>query len=205
METEIDFIFLGSKITADGDCSHEIKRCLLLRKQRHHFANKGPSSQSYGFSNSHIWMWELDCEESWALKNWCFWTVLLKKILESSLDSKEIKSVNPQGKSVLNIHWKGWCWSWNSNTLATWCEELTLGKDPDAGKDWRQEEKGVTEDETVGWHHRLDGHESEQAPGAGDGQGGLVCCSPWGRKESDMTEQLSWLTHLCIWSYFHDS
>ena len=108
MKTVTDFISGGSKITADGDCSHEIKRCLLLGrkamvnldsilKQRHYFANKGPSSQSYGFSISHGWMWELDHKEGWALKNWCFWTVVLKKILESPLDSKEIKPVHPKG------------------------------------------------------------------------------------------------------------
>ena len=97
-----------------------------------------------------------------------------------------------QSKSIVNVHWKDWCWSWNSNTLATWCEELTHWKDPDAGKDWRQEEKGMTEDEMVGWHHRLDGHEFEQAPGLGDGQGSLACCSPWDGKESDMRKRLSW-------------
>ena len=104
-----DFIFSGSKITADGDCSHEIKRCLLLGKKsmtnldsilkswdRYHFANKSPYSQSYSFSNSHVWMWELDHKEGWASKNWCFWTVVLKT-LESPLDCKEIKPVNPKG------------------------------------------------------------------------------------------------------------
>jgi len=88
-----------------------------------YFANKGPSSQSYGFSSSHVWMWELDCKESWAWKNWCFWTVVLEKTLESPLGCKEIQS-------VLNIHWKDWCWSWNANTLATWCEDLTDWKRP---------------------------------------------------------------------------
>ena len=104
METVRDFIFGGSKITADGDYSHEIKRRLLLgrkamhvKKQRHYFANEGPSSQSYGFSSSHVWMWELDYKESWAPKNWCFWTVVLDKTLESPLDSKEIKPFNPKG------------------------------------------------------------------------------------------------------------
>ena len=97
-----------------------------------------------------------------------------------------------QRKSVLNIHWKDWCWSWNSNTLATWWEEQTHWKRPWAGKDWRQEEKGMTEDEMVGWHHRLDGHEFEQAPGAGDGQGGLECCSPWCHKEWNTTKGLNW-------------
>ena len=99
METVTDFIFLGSKITADGDCSHEIKRRLLLftQKQRHHFANKGPSSQGYGFSSGHVWMWALDYKENWAPKNWCFRTVVLEKTLESPLDCKEIQPVHPKG------------------------------------------------------------------------------------------------------------
>ena len=109
METGTDFILGGSKITADGDCSHEIKRRLLLgrkvmtnldrilKKRRHYFANKSPSSQSYCFSSGHVWMWELDCKESWALKNWCFWTVVLEKTLESPLDCKEIKRVRTKG------------------------------------------------------------------------------------------------------------
>ena len=105
VETVADFIFLGSKITADGDCSHEIKRCLLLgrkvvtnlEKQRHYFANKGPSSQGYGFSSGHVWMWELDCKEGWAPKNWCFWTVVLEKTLASPLDCKEIQPVHSEG------------------------------------------------------------------------------------------------------------
>ena len=99
-----------------------------IKKQRHYFANKYPSSQSYGFASSHVWMWELDYKESWAPKNWCFWTVVLQKTVESPLDYKEIQLVYP--KSVLNIHWKDWCWSWNSNTLATWCEEPTHLKRP---------------------------------------------------------------------------
>ena len=99
-----------------------------IKKQKHYFANKGPRSQSYGFSSSRIWIWELDYKESWAPKNWCFWTVVWEKTLESPLDCKEIQPVNP--KSVLNIHWKDWCWSWNSHTLATWLEELTHLKRP---------------------------------------------------------------------------
>ena len=109
METVTDFIFLGSKTTGDGDCSHEIKRRLLLgrkamtnldsvlRKQKHYFADKVPSNQSYGFSSSHVWMWELDHKEGWALKNWCFWIVVLEKTLKSPLNCKEIKPVNPKG------------------------------------------------------------------------------------------------------------
>ena len=95
-----------------------------IQKQKHYFANKGPSSQGYGFSSSHVWMWELDCEESWAPKNWCFWTVVLEKILESPLDCKEIQPVHPKGDQSW-VFWEAWCWSWNSSTLATSCEELT--------------------------------------------------------------------------------
>ena len=94
---------------------------------------------------------------------------------------------------MLNIYWKDWCLSWNSNTLVTWCKELTHWKNPDAGKDWRREEKGTTEDEMVRWHHWLDEHEFEEAPGVGDGQGSPACCSPWSRKESDTTEQPNWM------------
>ena len=145
-------------------------------KKQEYFANKGSSSQSYGFSSGCVWMWELNHKEGWALKNWCFQTVVLERTLESPLDSN----------STLNFHWKDWCWSWSSNTLATWCKGgLFIRKDPDAGKDWRHEEKGTTEDEKVGWldgwmagwHHWLDGHESEQTPGVRDGQGGLACCT----------------------------
>ena len=100
-----------------------------IKKQRHYFANKCLSSQSYGFSSSHVWMWELmwelDYKESWEPKNWCFWTVVLEKTLESPLDCKEIQPVHPK---VLSVHWKDWCWSWKSKTLATWCEELTHWK-----------------------------------------------------------------------------
>ena len=198
-----DFILGGSKITADGDCSHEIKTLAPWKKsynqprqhtknQRHYFANKGLSSQSYNFSSSHVWMWELDCKESWAQRNWCFWTVVLEKTLESPLDCKEIKPVNPKINQF-------WIFIWRTNaepeTSILWppdAKNWLIWKDPDAGKDWRYEEKGVTEDEITGWHHQHNGHEFEQAPGAGDGQGSLACCSPWGRKELDMTEWLNW-------------
>ena len=200
METVKDFIFLGSKITAVGDCSHEIKRCLLLgrkamtnlelvKKQRHYFADKGPSSQSYGFSNSHEWMWELDHKEGWAPNNWCFWTVVLEKTLESPLNCKEIKPVNPKGNQP-------WIFIGRIDAEAPilWPPDVKsqlIWKDPDAGKDWRQEEKGTTEDERVGWHHQCNGHEFEQAPGDGEEQGNLACCSPWGLKESDTAKQLN--------------
>ena len=141
-----------------------------------------------------FWMWsfQLNHKESWVLKNWCFWTVVLKKTLESPLDSKVIKPVNPKGNQL-------WIFIARTNAEAetpilwppdvkSWLTE----KVPDAGKYWRQEEKGTTEDDMVGWHHWLDGPEFEQAPGVDDGQGILVCCSPWGCKELDMTEQLNW-------------
>ena len=154
-----------------------------IKKQRHHFADKGRFSQSYCFSSSHVWMWELDYKESWAPKNWCFWTVVLEKTLESPLDYKEIQPVHPKGN-------QSWIFIGRTDVEAEtpilWppdARSWLIWKDPDAGKDWRQEEKGMTEDEMVGWHHRLDGHEFEQALGVSAGQGGLACCSPRGRKE----------------------
>ena len=199
METVMDFIFLGSKITVDGDCSHEIKTpapwkksydkpTRHIKKQRHHFADQGLSNQSYGFSRSCVWLWELDRKEGWALKNWCFRTVVLEKTLKNPLDSKEIKPVNFKGLEglFLNIHWKDWCWNWNSNTLATWCKELTHWKRPWC---WERLRAGG-EGDKVGWHHWLNECELEQTPGDSEGQGSLVCFSPWGRKESDTTEGL---------------
>jgi len=163
-----------------------------IQKQRHCFANKGLSSQSYGFFSSNVWMWELDHKESWEPKNWCFLTVMLEKTLESLLDCKEIKPVNPQVN-------QSWIFIGRMDAEAEipvlWPPDVKnwlIRKDPDAGKDWRQEEKGTTEDEMVGWHHRLDGHEFEQALGAGDGQGSLACCSPWVFKKSDKTKWLNW-------------
>ena len=123
-----------------------------IKKQRHYFSNKGPSSKSYGFSSGHIWMWELDCKESWAPKNWCFWTVVLEKTLESPLDCKEIQPVHPKGnQSWMFIGRTGA----EAETPILWPldgKNSLVGKAPDAGKDWRQEEKGMTEDETIGWH-----------------------------------------------------
>ena len=121
-------------IWATRESHDKPKQC--IKKQRHHFANKGPYSQSHGFSSHHVGMWELDHKEGWALKNWCFWTEVLEKTLESSLDIKEIKSINLKGNQPFNIHWKDWCWSWSSNAFATW------SKDPEAGKDWRQGNRG---------------------------------------------------------------
>ena len=137
-------------------------------------------------------MWELDCEESWAPKNWCFWTVVLEKTLESPLNCKEIQPVHPKGDQPWVSIGKT---DVEAKTPILWpphSKSWLIWKDPDAGKDWRQEEKGTTEDEMVWWHHRLDGHESEWTPGVGDGQGGLVYCVSWGHKESDNTEQVNW-------------
>ena len=143
--------------------------------------------QSYGFSSSGVWMWELDCEVSWAPKNWCFWTVVLDKTLESPLYSKEIKPVNPKGN-------QSWVFTGRTDAeaeaLILWSPDAKswlIRKDPDAGKDWRQEEKWMIEDEMIGWHHWLDGHESEQTLGNSEGQGSLACCTSWGHKESDRT------------------
>ena len=166
METVRDFIFLGSKITADGDYSHEIKRHLLLgsKAMRNLYSilksraitllTKVHYSQDIIFPSS--WMWELDHKESWAQKNWCFQTVVLEKAVESPLGTSE-------GKSRL------------------------FGKDPDAGKDWGQGEKGITEDKIVAWFHWLNRHEFEQTLRDSEGQGTLECCSSWDLKESNTT------------------
>ena len=132
-----------------------------IQKQRHYFADQGPSNQGYGFSSGHVWMWELDSKESWVLNNWCFWTVVLEKTRESPLDCKEIQPVHPKGD-------QSWVFIGRTDaeaeTPVLWpshAKSWLIGKDPDAGKDWKQEEKGMTEDEMVGWHHQLNGHEFE--------------------------------------------
>ena len=174
VETVRDFIFLGSKITADGDCSHEIKTIApwkksydkprqCIKKQKHHFADKGSYSQSYSFSISHVQMWELDHKEGWGPKNWCFQTVVLEKTLESPLDCKEItshqsilKEVNPE-YSLEGLMLK-------AESPVLWLPDANnwlIGKDSDSVKDWRQEEKGTTEDKMIRWHYRPDGHEFE--------------------------------------------
>ena len=162
-----------------------------IKKQRHYFANKGLYSQNYGFSSSHVWMWELDYKESSVKKNWCFWTVVLEKTLESPLDCKETKPVNPKGN-------QSWIFIKRTDAEAEapilWppdAKSWLIRKDPDAGKDWRLEEKGTREDKMVGWQHWLNGHEFEQGLGDGEGQGSLTCCSPLGHKESDATEWLN--------------
>ena len=135
-------------------------------------------------------MWELGYKESWVPKNWCFWTVVLEKTLESPLGCKEIQPVHPKRNQT-------WIYTGRTDAeaLILWppdAKSWLTGKDPDAWKNWRQEEKGTTEDEMVGWHHPLNGHEFEWTPGVGDGQGDLACCSSWGHKESDTTEWLDW-------------
>ena len=175
-----------------------------ILKKRHHFAYKGPYSQSYGFSRSHIQMWELDHKEGWAPKNWCFQTVVIQKTLESPLDCKDIKPVNTKENQPWIFIGKidseaeaPILWPPDENSWLT-------GKDLDAGKDWGQEEKGVTEDEMTGWHNGLNGHESEQTLGDSEGQGSLACCSPWSHKESDMTEWLNDNHHLCMYVLLFD-
>ena len=170
-----------------------------IKKQRHYFDNKDSSSQSYGSSSSHVWMW--------VPQDWYFWTVVLEKILEGPLDCKEVQPVHPIGN-------QSWIFTGRTDAKAEtpilWPPEgknWLIGKDPDAGKDGKREEKGMTEDEMVGWHHRLNGHEFEQALRDGEGQGSLACCSRWGHKESDTTEWLNsnssffWLSSIRIKSY----
>ena len=147
-------------------------------------------------------MWELDYKESWGPKNWCFWTVGLEKTLESPLDYKEIQPIHPKGT-------ESWIFTGRTDveaeTLILWpphAKSWLIWKDSDAGKDWGQEEKGTTEDEMVGWHHRLNGHGFGWTPGVSNGQGGLACCSPWGHKESDTTEQPNWLISETLFSNF---
>ena len=205
MEKVRDLIFLGSKITADGDYSHEIKRCLLLeRKTMTNLDSILENRDITLLTKAHlvkvmvfpvIMYGYASWKESWGLKNWCFWTVVLEKILESLLDCKEIQTVNPKGN-------QSWIFIGRADaeveTPILWPldeENWLIWKDPDAGKDWRQE-KGMTEDEMAGWHHWLDGHGFEWPLGVGDGQGGLACCNSWGRKELDTNEWLNWLTDL---------
>ena len=171
-----------------------------IKRQRHYFANKGPSSQGYGFSSGHVWMWELDYKESWAPKNWCFWTLVLEKTLENPLDCKEIQPVHPKGN-------QSWIFIGRTHAEAEtpilWppdAKNWLIWKDPDAGEDWRREEKGTTEDEMAGWHHWLWVWVSSGSwrwigkPG--------VLCGPWGHKELDMTERLNWneLRNVAVWT-----
>ena len=160
-----------------------------IKKQRHYFADKGPSSQSYGFSSSPTWMWELDYKESWTVKNWCFWTVVLEKTLESPLDCRAIKPVSPKGNQSWIVFGRT---DAEAEAPILWpsdAKSQLIGKDP--GNDWRREKKGTTEAEMVGWYHWLNGHESKWTLGDNEGQGSLACCSQWRHKESDTTEWLN--------------
>ena len=177
-------IFLVSIITADGDCSHEIKRCLLLGRQA--MTNLDiilksrditlPTKVHLWFFSGHVWMWALGCKESWVQKNWCFWTVVMEKTLESPLDCKEMQLVHPKrnqswvfiGRTDVEAE-TAILWPPDAKSRFRW-------KDSDAGKDWGQKEKGTTDEEMVGWHHRVNRHEFGWTLGVGDGQGGLACC-----------------------------
>ena len=164
-------------------------------KQRHYFANKGPSSQGYGFSSSHVWMWELGYKESWALTNWCFWTVVLEKTLESPLDCKDIQPVHPKGN-------QSWVFIGRTDvemeTPILWppdAKNWLIWKDPDAGKDWGQEEKGMTEDEIAGWHHRLNGHVWVNSRSCWwTGRPGVLQSMGLQRVEHDWVTELNWNT-----------
>ena len=166
-----------------------------IKKQRHYFVNKGPSSQGYGFSSGHVWMWQLDCKESWVLKNWCFWIVVLEKTVESLWDYQDIQPFYPKGdQSWVFIGRTGVeaetpiLWPPNAKSWLIW-------KHPAAGKDWRQKQKGTTEHEMVGWYHRLNGHGFGWTLGVGDGQGGLVCCS------YVVVKSWTWLSDLTDWNH----
>ena len=208
MGEQCQTIFLGSKIIADGDGSHEIKRRLLLGRKvmtildsifkSRDIANKGPSSQGYGFSSGHVCMWELDYKESWAPRNWCFWTVVLEKTLESPLDCKEIQSVlskrdqswvffgRNDAKAETPVLWPSHAKSW------------LIGKDSDAGRDCGQEEKGMTENEMAGWHHRLDGCGFGWTLGVGrwTGRPGVLQFMGSQRVGHDWATELNWLAFL---------
>ena len=158
-----------------------------IKKQRHYFVYRGLSSQSHGFSSSHVWMWELDHKEDWVPKKWCFQTAVLEKTLQSPLDIKDIKPINPKENLP---------WIFIRKTDAE--AEAPILWPPDVKsrlteKDWRQEKKGMTEDELFGWYHQLNGHEFEQALGSGKEQGNLLHCSPWGLRVGHkwMTEKLN--------------
>ena len=192
------YYFLGPQNHCN--CGHKIKRCLLFERKAMTNLDRVLKSRDMTLLTKisivkamvspvvmYLLMWELDNTKSWAPKNWCFWTVVLEKTLESPLDCKEIKPVNHKGNES---------WIFIGRTDAEtdapilWPPDVKswfTGKDPDAGKDWGQEEKGMTEDEMVGWHHWLNGHEFEQPLGDSEGQGGLVCFSAWYDKESDTT------------------
>ena len=161
-----------------------------INKQRYYSARKDLFSQRYGFSSSHVWVWDLDYKENWRPKNWCFWTAVLEKTLESSLDCKGnqsiLKEISPEYSS------EGLMLKLKLQYFGHLMQEVTHWKRPWCWKHWRWEKKGLTENKMIGWHHRLDGHEFEETAGVDEGQGSLVCCSPWGHKELNMIERLNW-------------
>ena len=175
VEAVTNFFFLGSKTTVDGDCSQEIRRWLLLGrkamtnlvcwKAETSLCQRRSISQGYGLPSSHIWLWELDRKEGRAPGNRCLRTVVLEKILENPLDSKEIKPVNLKGNQPWILNWKYWCWSWSSSIWSPDANSWLIGKVPDAGKDWEQKEKTMAEDEMDGWHHWYNGHALGQTMG----------------------------------------
>ena len=165
-----------------------------VKKRRHHFANKDPSNQSYDFSSSHVQMCELDHKECWASRNWCFWNRVLEKTLGSPLDSKEIKLVKPNGNQPWIFIGRTDAEAEAPILLPADMKSWLIRKDPDAGKEWSQEENRATDGEMVGWHHWLNGFEYEQSSGDSEGQWSLECYSPWGHKESDTTPRLNTTT-----------
>ena len=174
-------IYLGRKVMTNLDSIFKSRDITLTKKVHLVKAMVFPG-----------WMWELDCEESWAPKNWCFWTVVLEKTLESPLECKEIQPVHSKGDQSWVFFGRN---DAKADTPVLWpphAKSWLIGKDSDAGRDWGQEEKGTTEDGMAGWHYRLDGHKFEWTLGVGDGQGDLACCSLWGRKELDTTEGLNY-------------
>ena len=190
VETVSDLIFLGSKISVDGDWKAMTNLNSVLKSRDSTLLTKVCIVKVKVFpkTSSNVLMWELNHKVSWAPKNWCFQTVVLGKTLVSPLDCREIQPVNPKGN-------QSWIFIGRTDAKAEtpifWPPDvkcLLIGKDPDTGKDWRQEEKGTTEDEMVGWYYWLNGHEFEQTLGESDGQESLACCSPWGRRESSTTE-----------------
>ena len=186
------FYSLGPQITVDSDCGHEIKRCLFLgRKTMTNLDSILKSRDITLPTNVHlvkstvfpVFMWQLDYKESWVLKSWWFQIVILERILESPLDSKEIKPVNPKGNQPWILIGKTVSGAEAPILCPLDVKSWLMGKDPHAGEDWGQEEKEATEAEMFGWHHGLSGHEFEQVPGDSEGKGSLACCSPWGCKE----------------------
>ena len=218
VEVVTDFLFLGSEISGDDDCSHEIRRWLLLGKKAMTNLDSVLKSRDITLPakirivkamaivkttrlpSGHVWLWDLDCKEGRMSKNWCLQTVVLEKTSESPLDSKEIKPANLKGNQPWILIGRT---DAKAETPEFWSSDANSwlsGKVPDAGKDWGHKEKTALEDETAEWYHWCNGHELGQTLGAGEGQGRLACCSPWGHKESDMSGQLNnnnWFTLLC--------